>query len=89
MIKGSVGITSIKGDTMSKKQKYEKIDHPDHYQAKGLEAIDVIEAYNLNFSIGSALKYLLRAGRKPGETSIEDLNKAIWYIQREIDRSKS
>ena len=65
---------------------YEKVDHPDHYQAKDMEAIDVIEAYNLNFSLGSAVKYLLRAGKKPGETSTEDLNKAIWYIQREIKR---
>lgn len=71
---------------MSKKQKFEKIDHPDHYQAKGMEAIDVIEAYNLNFSLGSALKYILRAGKKPGESSVEDLNKAIWYLQREVER---
>lgn len=70
---------------MSKK-KYEKIDHPDHYQAKNMEAIDVIEAYNLNFSLGSALKYILRAGKKPGEASPEDLKKAIWYLQREINR---
>ena len=71
---------------MSKK-KYEKIDHPEHYQAKGMEAIEVIEAYNLNFSLGSAIKYILRAGKKPGESSIEDLNKAIWYLQREIERN--
>mgnify|MGYP001334628171 CR=1 FL=1 len=73
---------------MSKKQKFEKVDHPDHYQAKGMEAIDVIEAYNLNFSLGSALKYILRAGKKPGESSTEDLNKAIWYLQREVERHK-
>ena len=71
---------------MSKKQKFEKVDHPDHYQAKGMEAIDVIEAYNLNFSLGSAVKYILRAGKKPGESSVEDLNKAIWYLQREVER---
>lgn len=65
---------------------YEKINHPDHYQAKGMEAIDVIEAYKLNFSLGSAIKYILRAGKKPGESSIEDLNKAIWYLQREAQR---
>jgi hypothetical protein len=50
-----------------------------------MEVIDVVEAYNLNFSLGSALKYILRAGKKPGESSIEDLNKAIWYLQRELD----
>jgi hypothetical protein len=72
---------------MSKKQKFEKVDHPDHYQATGMEAIDVIEAYNLNFSLGSAIKYILRAGKKPGESSIEDLNKAIWYLQREVERN--
>jgi len=68
---------------------YEKIKHPDHYQTEGtLEAIDIIEAYKLNFSLGSAVKYILRAGRKPGESATEDLSKAIWYIQREIDRNK-
>ena len=73
---------------MSKKQMYEKIDHPNHYQAKDMETIDVIEAYNLNFSLGSAIKYILRAGKKPGESSTEDLNKAIWYLQREVERHK-
>jgi len=65
---------------------YEKINHPNHYQAENMEAIDVIEAYNLNFSLGSALKYILRAGKKPNEKTSEDLNKAIWYLQREIER---
>ena len=53
-----------------------------------MEAIDVIEAYNLNFSLGSAIKYILRAGKKPNETSKEDLKKAIWYLQREAQRHK-
>lgn len=65
---------------------YEKINHPNHYQAENMEAIDVIEAYNLNFSLGSALKYILRAGKKPNEKTSEDLKKAIWYLQREIER---
>jgi len=66
---------------------YEKINHPDHYQAKNMEAIEVIEAYNLNFSLGSAIKYILRAGKKPNEETIEDLKKAIWYLNREIERN--
>lgn len=65
---------------------YEKIDHPDHYQGVNMEAIDVIEQYNLNFSLGSALKYILRAGKKPNEKASEDLKKAVWYLQREINR---
>ena len=64
----------------------EKVDHPAHYQAGGLEAIDVIEAFDLGFSLGNAVKYILRAGRKPGADSVEDLKKGAWYLSREIAR---
>ena len=67
---------------------YEKVEHPDHYQSENIEAIDVIEAFELNFSLGSAVKYILRAGKKPSETAEEDLSKAVWYIQREIKRRR-
>lgn len=62
----------------------EMVDHPDHYQSTKMEVIDVIEAFNLNFSRGNVLKYLLRAGKKSDE--IEDLKKAMWYLQREINK---
>lgn len=59
------------------------VDHPPHYQApNGMEAIDVTEGFELNFRIGNAVKYLLRAGKKG--TAITDLEKAAWYIGREI-----
>lgn len=61
----------------------EKINHPAHYQGKGLEAITVIEAFNLGFSLGNAIKYILRAGNKG--CKIQDLKKSVWYIQREIE----
>ena len=64
----------------------DKVNHPDHYQGQGYEAIDIIEAYKLNFALGSALKYILRAGRKPNEPATDDLCKAIWYLQRELKR---
>ena len=67
---------------------YEKVDHPDHYQSEKIEAIDVIEAFELNFSLGSSVKYILRAGKKPSETAEEDLSKAVWYILREIKRRR-
>jgi hypothetical protein len=61
------------------------INHPPHYNQCGIEAIDVIEAYaNDNYHRGAALKYLLRADYKGSK--LEDLRKAIWYIEREIDR---
>ena len=63
-----------------------RVDHPDHYQTStGLEAIDVIEAFfHDNFHLGNVFKYIARAGRK-GDY-VEDLQKAAWYLQREIDR---
>lgn len=65
----------------------DSINHPQHYRSGGLEAIDVIEAFNLNFHLGNAVKYILRAGRK-GDTNT-DLGKAKWYLEREIERGRA
>lgn len=63
----------------------EVVNHPKHYQGKGgMEAIDVIEGFELGFNLGNAIKYILRAKRK--DDVIQDLRKAIWYIRREISR---
>lgn len=60
------------------------INHPPHYRAaNGLESIDVIEAFALNFHLGNTIKYILRGGRKT-EWPLEDLKKARWYLDREI-----
>lgn len=59
------------------------INHPSHYQGP-VEVIDIIEGFGLNFHLGNVVKYLLRAGRK-GD-ALEDLKKARWYLEREIDR---
>lgn len=58
-----------------------------YYCMNGIEAQDVIEAFELNFARGSAVKYILRAGRKDNE--IRDLEKARAYIDREIQRLRS
>jgi hypothetical protein len=60
------------------------VNHPPHYTShpSGVECIQVTE--HLNFCIGNAIKYLWRAGLK-GE-ALEDLRKAAWYINREINR---
>lgn len=61
------------------------VDHPAHYNAyQGLEVIDLTE--QLNFSRGNAVKYICRAGLKASAPEIEDLKKARWYIDREIQR---
>ncbi len=62
------------------------IDHPAHYNVGNIEAIDAIEDWKLNFSLGSAVKYICRAGHKDGNTKLQDLQKASWYINREIER---
>lgn len=66
--------------------KKEAVNHPAHYGGKDnpYEAIKVIEAWGLNFSLGSAVKYICRAGKKSG--FIEDLRKSCWYVSREIQR---
>lgn len=60
------------------------VNHPPHYSShpSGIECIDVVE--HMGFCIGNAIKYLWRAGKK-GDL-IEDLKKAKWYIDREIER---
>lgn len=78
-------IIQMKKEYCIKNEAQEVIDHPEHYQGNGLEVIDVIESFSLNFRLGNAIKYILRAGKK-GERS-EDLKKAIWYIEREIKKS--
>lgn len=65
------------------------IDHPDHYRKdSGFEAIDVIEAWNLGFNLGNTLKYVSRCGLKDSSTYVEDLEKARWYLDREIAITK-
>ena len=65
------------------------VDHPNYYNSKnGIEVIDIIESFGLGFSLGNAIKYILRAGKKNPEKTIEDLEKSVWYLNREIDRLK-
>ena len=59
------------------------VNHPKHYNVKGFEVIDIIDAFGLNFNMGNALKYLLRADRKGNKE--QDIQKALWYLQREIN----
>ena len=64
----------------------EMVNHPDHYQGKKMEVIDIIEDYELGFHLGNAIKYILRADKK-GNTK-QDLEKARWYIDRELKKFK-
>lgn len=64
-----------------------QIDHPQHYTThpSGIEPIAICE--HMGFCLGNAIKYIMRAGRK--DDAVQDLQKAIWYIQREITKIES
>lgn len=69
---------------------YDNVNNPSHYTDSKIEVIDYIEDKKLGFCLGNAIKYISRAGKKHDsdksvrEKEIEDLQKAIWYINRRI-----
>ncbi len=67
------------------------VHHPKYYGGKDsvYEAIKVIEAWGLNFNLGNVVKYLSRAGLKDVTKTIEDLEKALFYLNREVDNLKA
>ena len=64
-----------------------RVDHPSHYNEhpSGVECIDIVE--HMSFNLGNAVKYIWRAGLKGAER--EDLEKARWYLNRELERLES
>jgi len=64
----------------------EQVNHPEHYggSENTYEAIKVIEAWGLGFCLGNTVKYISRAGKKQKNDIVQDLEKAKWYLEREI-----
>lgn len=69
----------------------EMINHPKHYGGENntYEAIKVIEAWDLDFHLGNTVKYISRAGKKNPDKELEDLKKALWYLERKINNLES
>lgn len=63
----------------------DNVNHPSHYTDGKIEVIDFIEDKKLNYHRGNAIKYISRAGKKDKAKELEDLKKARWYIDREIE----
>ena len=63
------------------------VNHPAHYGGEDnvYEVIKVIEAWELDFHLGNTVKYISRAGKKGSDKELQDLKKALWYLQRKID----
>ena len=68
----------------------EQVNHPSHYGGKDnpYEAIKVIDAWNLDFCLGNVVKYISRAGKKGNNSKEQDLKKALWYLEHEIESMK-
>jgi hypothetical protein len=69
-----------------RKPKHDPVNYPAHYRVGDVyETIRVIEAWRLAFNLGNCIKYISRAGHKDRDANIQDLEKARWYLTREID----
>ena len=68
-----------------RKREDDNVNHPAHYKTGGIETIDFIEAKGLNYHLGNVVKYITRADTKGNRK--EDLLKAQWYLNREIEKS--
>ncbi len=65
---------------------HDNVNHPAHYTDGKIEVIDFIEDKKLGYHLGNAVKYISRAGKKDPDKTAEDLRKAVWYLNRYIDR---
>ena len=86
----------ISDKSITEKLAPDMVNAPPHYKHGGIETIDYIEAKNLNYRLGNVIKYISRAGKKHEmlglknrfDYSIMDLEKAKWYLEREIESVK-
>lgn len=69
--------------------KADVVNHPPHYTAGGVETLDFIEAKDLNYRLGNVVKYVVRCGKKANSDPVQDLEKAAFYLNREIAARKS
>ena len=87
-----LSVESVLLDVVTSKYKTDNIssnvNHPSHYTDGKIEVIDYIEDKKFDYCLGNAIKYISRAGKKNPDKTIEDLEKAIWYIQRRIKQLK-
>lgn len=86
-----VNESDLKDTETSKEVKDDKndpVNHPSHYTDTKIEVMDYIEDKGFNFALGNAVKYISRAGKKDKNKTIQDLEKAEWYLNREIKRLK-
>jgi hypothetical protein len=80
----SSGLYSKKKTKKLKKQA-DEVNHPSHYNTGKIEVIEFLEDQRLSFHRANAVKYIARAGKKSIETEFQDIQKAIWYLKRDLE----
>jgi hypothetical protein len=70
-------------------KKLDLVNKPPHYKTGGVETIDFIEAKDLNYRLGNVVKYVVRCGKKVGSDPVQDLEKARFYLEREIEARRN
>jgi hypothetical protein len=81
----AVEVEEIVADVNQAIAQHDAVNHPAHYTAGGIETIDFIEAKGLGYHLGNVVKYITRADHKGDR--LENLKKAQWYLNREIEKS--
>jgi hypothetical protein len=81
----NLGIVSTNTPITMEEPKADPVNHPAHYKVGGMETIDFIEAKELSYHLGNAVKYISRADHKGNRK--QDLEKAKWYLERAIAQS--
>lgn len=75
----------MKLSLLERMEQNDNVNHPSHYTSGNIEVIDFIEDQKLDYHLGNAVKYISRAGKKDPAKIVEDLQKAVWYINRKIN----
>jgi hypothetical protein len=68
---------------------HDNVNRPSHYNSGRIEVIEALEDWRLDFHCANAVKYVARAGRKDSTKEVEDLQKAVWYLNRKIENLKA
>jgi len=87
MVRDEKVMEAIKKKTIEWTEKIKEYSdsRPEHYKTDSIDVIDFCKQYNLNFNKGNIVKYICRAGKKENESELKDLEKALVYLQREIN----
>ena len=88
---GGLTLRRLPGDvwTWKKETEFDLVNSPPHYTDGGVDTLKFIEAKDLNYRLGNVVKYVSRAGKKVGSDPVQDLEKARFYLEREIAARKS